>query len=122
MNNEPIGTQSSGGSLFYAQVLLMQTNRVAEKGSMPLKQDKLSEDAFRNSIWILDKMLKPYQDEEFEIEKARIMGMDEPKDSITTLEEFFEWFGALTCLMSRCGLMPMEEGTLYDTEADATDN
>jgi hypothetical protein len=106
-----------GGMISFPMLTLFQINRSAQLGSKPLAHDPISEDAFRNSVKILDKMMSYRKDEEYEQTKKKIMEMDEPKDAITTTEEFFELFGALVVkIIKTPGIAPYEEGTSYDTD------
>jgi len=118
MSEEPLDTSSSSGMLRWEQVLFKQSDRIFDRASQPLGMEPKLEDAFRNSIRALDNAMEPYTDDIYRIRKQEIMMMDEPQNAITTLDEFFKLWGALCSLMCRCGLMPIEEGTLYDTDVD----
>lgn len=115
-NNEILETAGQGGGLNYAAIILMQVNRLMEKGSQSLGSDPVAEDAFKNAVIMLDILMEPYHDKDFDDEKDRIKSMDPPVDEVTTLKEFRLLARALTSLMSRCGLMPFESGALYDED------
>lgn len=114
MDNEILETAGQGGGLNYPAIILMQTNRIAEKGSQPLSKEATADDAFKNSVIMLDALMEPYKDEIYNKRKEEIKKLDEPVNVISTRDEFILLLGALTALMSRCGLMPYEPGALYD--------
>jgi hypothetical protein len=103
------------GHITYSQNLMIQINRVAVRASEALGHDEHAMDAFKNSIKIFERMMRPYMtDTDFKKKKLDIMRRSKPADKITQPDEWFDLFGELVLLLEDSGLLPYEDAEIYD--------
>lgn len=114
MNEDQIiNTMGGGYGLNWGQIIMRQVDRLMAATTKNL-MDPIMEDSFRNGIRGLEAILIPYQDEEYIKDKNEIKSRGGNQGVIDTIDEFYEWLGCLCRLAGRSGLMPFEEGTMYD--------
>ena len=96
------------GIMNYGMVLAMHIDRTAKATTAPLADDHNAKDTFFNSVRGLDSLLTPYKDLAYEKGKKDIMAHSEPRDAITTIDEYYLWFGLLVNQIGKAGLLPAQ--------------
>lgn len=106
---------SSKGKLYYSQNIMNQVDRCGKRSSEVSSEDEVSKERFRNSILGLEAMLAPYADSKFNTDKKKIIDESNTK-SILNIKEYFIFWGILSCLIRRAGLMPLDEASITDDD------
>jgi hypothetical protein len=96
------------GQMSLGRVLEHMLITAGTRAAEPLGLDQRADDAFRNSIRFIDHLLEPYQDQDYEETKKKIMAMSEPRDAIATTDEFFELLGLDMWLIKRAHMLPAQ--------------
>jgi len=111
--------KTSRGKINWMQLLGLSVIEVIKSSSKPLTLDENARDSYFNSVICLDKTLEYFKDHEFENNKKKIAGISEPRDRISTLDEFQEWYGLCCKLIGKCNMLPEESLTMEDEYDDS---
>lgn len=109
---------SGKGKVQWGYLIVKAMDRCNAAACNPLSLDERLKDAFFCSVLGLQATIAKYIDKDFEDEKKKIMTRSNPTDRLTTLEEYFEFWGLCSKLIDKAGLLPDEDKAMWDEYED----